>query len=57
MNVTRLVGIGLEAVGAIVLFIAYSGAYPLGLYLGIVVVAVGLVIYEVDVLKGNKKQE
>ena len=51
MNVTRLVGIALAVVGLIVLLIARLLAYQLGLYLGIIVIAVGFVIYAVDVLK------
>jgi hypothetical protein len=57
MNVTRLVGMTLATVGLIVLLIARLLAYPLGLYLGIIVIAVGFVIYAVDVLKVNNKQE
>ena len=54
MNVTRLVGMTLATVGLIVLLIARLLAYPLGLYLGIIVIAVGFVIYAVDVLKVPK---
>jgi hypothetical protein len=57
MNVTRLVGMTLATVGLIVLLIARLLAYPLGLYLGIIVIAVGFVIYAVDVLKVPKIQE
>ena len=51
MNVTRLVGMALAVVGLIVLLIAHLLAYQLGLYLGIIVIGVGFVIYAVDVLK------
>ena len=51
MNATRLVGMALAVVGLIVLLIARLLAYQLGLYLGIIVIAVGFVIYAVDVLK------
>ena len=54
MNVTRLVGMALAVVGLIVLLIARLLAYQLGLYLGIIVIAVGFVIYAVDVLKVPK---
>ena len=56
MNVSRLVGMALAVVGLIVVFTARLLAYQLGLYLGIIVIAVGFVIYTVDVLKANKKQ-
>ncbi|MGA3290466.1 MAG: hypothetical protein ABSD42_09540 [Candidatus Bathyarchaeia archaeon] len=51
MNVTRLVGMALAVVGLIFLLIARLLAYQLGLYLGIIVIGVGFVIYAVDVLK------
>jgi hypothetical protein len=57
MNVTRLVGMTLATVGLIVLLIARLLAYPLGLYLGIIVIAVGFVIYAVDVLKVPKNKQ
>ena len=57
MNVARLVGVVLAVVGLIVLLTARLLAYQLGLYLGIIVIAVGFVIYAVDVLKVNNKRE
>ena len=51
MNVTRLVGMALAVVGLIVLLTARLLSYQLGLYLGIIVIAVGFIIYAVDVLK------
>jgi len=57
MNVTRLVGMALATVGLIVLLIGRLLAYPLGLYLGIIVVGVGFVIYAVDVLKVPKNKQ
>jgi len=57
MNVARLVGVVLAVVGLIVLLTARLLAYQLGLYLGLIVIAVGFVIYAVDVLKVNNKQE
>ena len=57
MNVTRLVGMALAVVGLIFLLIARLLAYQLGLYLGIIVVAVGFVIYAVDVLKVPKNKQ
>jgi len=57
MNTGRLVGMALATVGIIVLLTARLLAYQLGLYLGIIVVAVGFIIYAIDVLKVNKKQE
>ena len=54
MNATRLVGMALATVGLIVLLIARLLAYQLGLYLGIIVIAVGFVIYAVGVLKVPK---
>ena len=51
MNAARLVGMALAVVGLIVLLIARLLAYQLGLYLGIIVIAVGFVIYAVDVLR------
>ena len=57
MNVTRLVGIALAVVGLIVMVIANLLAYQLGLYLGIIVILAGCVIYTVGVLKVQQKQE
>jgi uncharacterized membrane protein HdeD (DUF308 family) len=57
MNVTRLVGVILAVVGLIVLLTARLLVYRLGLYIGISVVAVGFVIYAVDVLNVNNKRE
>ena len=57
MNVARLVGVVLAVVGLIVLLTARLLAYQLGLYFGIIVIAVGFVIYAVDVLKVNNKRE
>ena len=54
MNTLRLVGMALATVGLIVLLIARLRAYPLGLYLGIIVIAVGFVIYAVDVYRVPK---
>jgi hypothetical protein len=51
MNTVRLVGMALAVVGVIVLVIARLLAYQLGLYLGIIVIVVGFVIYLVGVLK------
>ena len=51
MNATRLIGMALAVVGLIVLIIARLLAYQLGLYLGIILIAVGFVIYAVAVLK------
>jgi hypothetical protein len=53
MNVTR-VGMALAVVGLIVLLTARLLSYQLGLYLGIILVGVGFVIYAVDVLKVPK---
>ena len=47
----------LAVVGLIVLLIARLLDYQLGLYFGIIVIGVGFVIYAVDVLKVNNKQE
>ncbi len=47
----------LAVVGLIVLLIAHLLAYQLGLYLGIIVVGVGFVIYAVDVLKVPKNKQ
>ena len=41
----------LAAVGVIVLLIARFIGYPLGLYLGVVVIVVGFIIYAAAVLK------
>jgi hypothetical protein len=57
MNVTRLAGMALAVVGLIVLLTARLLAYQLGLYLGIIVIAVGFVIYAVDVLKVPKNKQ
>jgi len=57
MNVTRLVGMALATIGLIVLLIARLRAYPFGLYLGIIVIAVGFVIYAIDVLRVPKTSE
>lgn len=57
MNVTRLVGMALATIGLIVLLIARFRAYSSGLYLGIIVIAVGFVIYAVDVLRVPKTSE
>ena len=57
MNVTRLFGMALAVVGLIILLIARLLAYQLGLYLGIIVIAVGFVIYTVDVLKVPKNKQ
>jgi uncharacterized membrane protein HdeD (DUF308 family) len=57
MNVARLVGIALAVIGLIVMVIANLAAYQLGLYLGIIVILVGCVIYTVGVLKVPQKRE
>jgi len=57
MNVARLVGIVLAVVGLIVMVIANLVAYQLGLYLGIIVILDGCVIYTVGVLKVQQKHE
>ena len=57
MNVARLVGIALAVVGLIVMVIANLLAYQLGLYLGIIVILAGCVIYTVGVLKVQQKHE
>lgn len=54
MNATRLVGMALATVGLIVLLTARLLTYQLGLYLGIIVIAVGFVVYAADVLKVPK---
>ncbi len=54
MNVARLVGMALAVVGLIVVLTARLLVYQLGLYLGIIVIAVGFVIYAADVLKVPK---
>ena len=51
MNVTRLVGMALAVVGLIVLLIARLFVYQLGLYLGLILIVVGFVIYVAGVLK------
>ena len=57
MNATRLVGMALAVVGLIVLLIGRLFAYTLVLYLGILVVAVGFVIYAIDVLNVPKNKQ
>jgi hypothetical protein len=57
MNGTRLVGIALAVVGLIVMLIAHSLAYQIGLYLGKLVILTGCVIYTVGVLKVPQKHE
>jgi ABC-type uncharacterized transport system permease subunit len=57
MNLTRLAGMALAVVGLIVLLIGRLFAYQLVLYLGILVVAVGFVIYAIDVLKLPKNKQ
>ena len=57
MNLTRLAGMALAVVGLIVLLIGRLFAYQLVLYLGILVVAVGFVIYAADVLKVPKNKQ
>ena len=57
MNVTRLVRMALATVGLIILLIGRLLAYPLSLYLGIIVIAVGFVIYAADVLKVPKNKQ
>jgi len=59
MDSTRLVGMALAAVGLAVLLISRFLGYPLGLFLGLIVIAVGFVIYVVAVLKvpSNKKNK
>jgi uncharacterized membrane protein HdeD (DUF308 family) len=51
MNVTRLAGMALATVGLIVLVIGSFSSYQLGLYLGIILILVGFVIYLVGVFK------
>ena len=57
MNVERLVGMVLATIGLIVLLIARVLAYTFGLYLGLIVIAIGFVIYIVDVYRVPKKSE
>ena len=57
MNVTRVVGMALATVGLMVLLTERLLAYPLVLYLGIIVIAVGFVIYAADVLKVPKNKQ
>jgi hypothetical protein len=56
MNVTRLAGMALATVGLIVLLIARLLSYQIGLVLGIIVIAVGFVIYASDLLKAPKNK-
>ncbi len=57
MNVARLVGTALAVVGLIVMLIEHLLAYQLGLYLGVIVILAGCIIYTVGVLKVPQKQE
>jgi hypothetical protein len=51
LNATRLFGMALAAVGIIVLLIARLLGYPLVLYVGIIVIVAGFIIYTAAVLK------
>jgi hypothetical protein len=51
MNAIRLFGMALAAVGVIVLLIARLFGYPLVLYVSIIVIVAGFIIYTVAVLK------
>jgi hypothetical protein len=57
MNAIRLVGMALATVGVIVLLIARFLGYTLGLYLGIVVIVVGFIIYVAAVIKVPTKSK
>jgi len=57
MNPGRLFGMALAVVGLIILLAARLLAYQSGLYIGIIVVAVGFVIYAAAVLKIPKNKQ
>ena len=57
MNESRLVGMALATVGLIFLLIWRYRAYPLGLYIGLILIAVGFIIYIRDVYKPLKPGE
>jgi uncharacterized protein YjeT (DUF2065 family) len=57
MDALRLVGMAIATVGLIIVLIGRLRAYPLGLYLGLIVIAVGFVIYVMDLYRVPKSSK
>ena len=57
MDLARLAGMALATVGLVVLLVGRLLGYTLGLYIGLVVVAVGFVVYIMALYRVPKKAE
>lgn len=57
MDTLRYVGMAIATVGLIIVLIGRLRAYSLGLYLGLVLIAVGFVVYVVDLYRVPKSSE
>jgi len=57
MDALRLVGMALATVGLIVLLLSRFSGYSVGLYIGLIVIAVGFVIYAVNLYRAPKSSK
>jgi hypothetical protein len=57
MDALRLVSMAIATVGLIIVLMGRLLAYPLGSYIGLIMIAVGFVIYVVDLYKVPKSSQ
>jgi hypothetical protein len=57
MDALRLVGMAIATVGLIIVLIGRFRVYSLGLYLGLIVIAVGFAVYVADLYRVPKSSK